>query len=336
MKLYLTIIKVFFLLALTLNLFGQDQQITSERINRKPPPNCTVPIMTVGGTNVQCCTDLWYCFPNSTFGHVNWDFGDGRTGTSDVDETFQHCYCPGTYTVTATYTDINNNTHTSTATHTPLYDAEDCEDQAYTFEREYEIIDYSGCSSPSSCVNCDEVVYQITDNSTPLYNFPISSIAWEAYIFNQNIYQYTLYASGSAPIFTFPDWHSAINIVVKQTITDCVGSYEDVFVLKITCFNDGEESFNESIIEQVSQHKSISIRPYFKNNQTIHFDASSFVEDISYNYTLYDLNGKLIANGIIQDNHIDINSNGVSKGIYILHIFDENKHSVSIDKVLML
>lgn len=126
------------------------------------------------------------------------------------------------------------------------------------------------------------------------------------------------------------------NIVVKQTITDCVGSYEDVFVLKITCFNDGEESFNESIIEQVSQHKSISIRPYFKNNQTIHFNASSFVEDISYNYTLYDLNGKLIANGVIQDNHIDINSNGVSKGIYILHIFDENKHSVSIDKVLML
>lgn len=294
--------------------------------------------------NSPCCVlGEITCIPNVDNPSGTWRFGDGTTITSS--EPVEHCYCePGTYTVSLT-------SHGYTFS-SPVQISGPC----LTPSSSSEIISFSGCSDPGICSEvCSNVQVRMTDTTDPFFDETITGVQWEAQVFNAGDLDYTLYRQGSIAIFTFPEWHAGIRIVIVQTVSTCLGSNNSSRTIKIDCLSGGS---NTALVQAGSKNEAAST---FVEKQTVYasdistfgnnswdrkvinivqspesiwlsvpLDAGSF----PYHYTLYTASGQRVGKGAIKSGDQTISIGSLTRGFYLLQILDTSGRILKTAKVV--
>ena len=95
---------------------------------------------------------------------------------------------------------------------------------------------------------------------------------------------------------------------------------------------DGSYTFSEIISIEFRKHSSVSIYP----NPVKDVLTVSGADKLNYNAEIYDLNGRIIKNGILNSENTSLDMTGILQGVYLLRIIDEAGFVIDSQRIIKL
>lgn len=248
---------------------------------------------------------------------VTWDFGDGNIAIGD---NYTHIYTqPGTYNVCAIVTDQNNCTDTVCNTL----------NVAYTTN--------SNCQANFQWYQ----VYDSTANQLTNEIYIIDNSTGNNLIYNWSLEGTNYYVQNPTHTITNPSNEILICLEVTTADSSCSSTHCDTIVPQGNFSTYELRMFGGyTDVKEFENSTTFNVNSIYPNptreNATLNIHSSKSL-DIQIRIT--DLSGKIVLNNLVNitngDNNIEINSQDLSKGMYIISIIDEkgnNKNQRFIKK----